>query len=58
MQAVCRERGSFDFGGETSFETDWKGFGEQDKAAVFGVLVGMLVGFGNLSVQKLLLDLF
>ena len=46
------------FGGVTSFEAVWKGFGKQDKAVVFGVLVGILVGSSNLSAQKLFLDLF
>ena len=46
------------FGGVTGFEAVWKGLGEQDMAVIFGVLVGMLVGFSNLSVKQLFLDLF
>ena len=46
------------FGGVTSFEAVWEGFGEQDTAVVFGLLVGMLVGFSDLGVQNILLDLF
>ena len=38
------------FGGVTSFEAVWEGFGEQDTAVVFGLLVGMLVGFSDLGV--------
>ena len=34
------------FGGVTSFEVVWEGFGEQDTAVVFGVLVGMEVPEG------------
>ena len=47
------------FGGVMSFEAVWKGLREQDMAVIFGVLVGMLVlDVSNLSVKKLLLDLF
>ena len=31
---------------------------EQDMAVFFGALVGMLVGFGTLIVQKILSDVF
>ena len=57
-QVVCREREPLYFGGVTGFEAVWKGLGEQDMAVIFGVLVGMLVGFSNLSVKQLFLDLF
>ena len=37
------QREPFDFGGITSFQAVCKGFGEQDKAVIFRVFVGMLV---------------
>ena len=58
MEADSVQREPLYFGGVTSFEAVWEGFGEQDTAVVFGLLVGMLVGFSDLGVQNILLDLF
>ena len=59
MEAGSVQREPLYFGGVMSFEAVWKGLREQDMAVIFGVLVGMLVlDVSNLSVKKLLLDLF